>query len=336
MAIDRSLPAWDRPVLSSVAAIVDGTAHVRTSVDAVERVADWMAHEAFAPPAGGPAGPFDWGDDPDRLIDATMLKASLDFAFTDFETGVKFEVDYLSRRWSDSEAMFACLHRALADGVPLLDGAYLAAVTRSDLARIFEGNIEMPMLDERVVILHEVGERLVSHHDGRFHNFIRSCPTRMYAGGEGVLERLVVEFPRFDDVSDYQGRQVVVYKLAQLALWSLHLAVGDRGGFALRDLDHMTAFADYIVPVGLRLMGVLEYSRELEERINGGDHIPRDSDEEIEIRAHTVYATALLTEAVNARRGEGRGLVIPQIDFRLWSAYHTTTWPHHLTRTVMY
>jgi len=334
--IEKRLPAWDRPVLASIVAVVDKTAHVRTSTDAIVQVADWMAFESFAPPAGGPAGPFDWGSDPDRLIDATMLKASLDFAFTDFETGVKFEVDYQGRRWSDSEAMFACLHRALAGGVPLLDGGYLAGVTRSDLEAIFQGNIEMPMLDERVEILRGVGERLVAGHGGRFHGFIRSCSDRMYADGEGVLERLVVEFPRFDDVSAYRGRDVVIYKLAQLALWSLHLAVGEKGGFALRDLDNMTAFADYIVPVGLRLMGILEYSAGLEERINAGDHIPRDSDEEIEIRAHTVYATALLTEAINARRGEGRSLVIPEIDFRLWSAYHTTTWPHHLTRTVMY
>jgi hypothetical protein len=129
---------------------------------------------------------------------------------------------------------------------------------------------------------------------------------------------------------------VVIHKLAQLALWSLHLAVGEERGFALKDLDHMTAFADYIVPVGLRVMGILEYSDDLESRIMEGDMIPRDSDEEIEIRAHSLYATALLTEAINERRGEGRRLVIPQIDFRLWSAYHATTWPHHLTRTVMY
>ena len=334
--IERELPAWERPVLASVVDVVGETRHVTTSEDAIERVADWMAFESFSPPTGGPAGPFDWGADPDELIDATMLKASLDFAFTDFSTGVKFEVDYQGRRWSDSEAMFACLHRAVASGTPLLDGSYLAGIERSDLESIFNGNIEMPMLDERVDILREVGERLVASHSGRFHGFIRSCPDRMYGDGDGVLERLVAEFPRFDDVSDYHGRQVVIYKLAQLALWSLHLAVGPEGGFTLRDLDHMTAFADYIVPVGLRLMGILEYAPELEARIRSGDHIPRDSDEEIEIRAHTVYATALLTEAINARRGDARPLVIPEIDFRLWSAYHTTAWPHHLTRTVMY
>ena len=26
----------------------------------------------------------------------------------------------------------------------------------------------------------------------------------------------------------------------------------------------------------------------------------------------------------------------PQVDARLWTHYHTTFWPHHLTRTIMY
>ena len=26
----------------------------------------------------------------------------------------------------------------------------------------------------------------------------------------------------------------------------------------------------------------------------------------------------------------------PQIDARLWTHFHTTTWPHHLIRTTMY
>lgn len=329
--------AWEWPVLASAAAAVPLTSHVATDHDAVSQVAQWMAYEAFPPPHSGPAGPFDWGDDPDDVIDATMLKACLDFAFTDFDSGVKFEIDYQGRRWSDSEAMFACLHAAIAAGTPLLEGGFLATITVDDLERIFSGgSVAMPMLPERAAILNEVGERLASHHGGRFHRFIRSCPPQMYAAGEGMLERLVAEFPRFRDESDYRGMRVTIHKLAQLALWSLHLAVGPRGGCELRDLGRMTAFADYIVPVALRVMGVLRYSRHLEDRIMSGVPLARDSEEEIEIRAHTLYATALLTDALNERRPSDRRLVIPQVDYRLWSAYHATTWPHHLTRTVMY
>ena len=49
-----------------------------------------------------------------------------------------------------------------------------------------------------------------------------------------------------------------------------------------------------------------------------------------------IYATALLTEEINARRPPEMQVIIPQVDARLWASYHETHWPHHLTRTIMY
>ena len=60
------------------------------------------------------------------------------------------------------------------------------------------------------------------------------------------------------------------------------------GQFPLADIDKMTAFADYIVPVGLRLLGIMTYSPELEHAINTYQMIPRDSRQEFEIRAHCI------------------------------------------------
>ena len=56
----------------------------------------------------------------------------------------------------------------------------------------------------------------------------------------------------------------------------------------------------------------------------------------MEIRAHCIYATALLREEVNKIRPADKQIIIPQIDARLWMPYHTTFWPHHLTKTIMY
>lgn len=127
-----------------------------------------------------------------------------------------------------------------------------------------------------------------------------------------------------------------MHKLAQLWLWQLHMALASEGALAVADLDRMTAFADYIVPVALRLMDILSYTPELEDAINRGELIAADSPEEVEIRAHTLYATALLTDAINRIRPPSAALVVPQVDFRLWKAYHATFWPHHRTRTTMY
>jgi len=98
----------------------------------------------------------------------------------------------------------------------------------------------------------------------------------------------------------------------------------------------MTAFADYIVPAGLQVMGVLTYSDDLAATIRDGRLLEADSAEEVEIRAHTIYATALLAEEVNSRRAPAAQVIDPQIDARLWTHFHTTTWPHHLIRTTMY
>ncbi len=327
---------WSTPVLTSVIPVVADSQHVRTSPEGVRSVAAWMAYEEFDFPGGGVVDGLTTDTDPDHLMDLTMFETTLNFAFTDFDSGTKFEVIRNGRTYSDTEAMVVCIQEAITRGVPILDGEYLATVTRSDLETIFAGNIEMPMLDERVEILNEVGAILVQRYGGHFHRFVRDCTPAMYADGDGVLERLVTEFPRFNDVSAYHGHEVQIHKLAQLGFWMLHRALQASGVWHLSDLSNMTAFADYIVPVGLNLMGILEYSEDLAERINGGERIERDSDEEIEIRAHTLYATALLTDAVNAIRPHDKQLLIPQIDYRLWKTYHATFKPHHLTRTVMY
>ena len=332
----RSTSKWRRPILQSVLPVVERCRYVSTAEERVRSVARWMAYEHFVIPDDSGTGPFNMGNDPDFLIDVNLFVAALNFAFTDFDSSVKFACDYQGRTWSDSEAMFARIHEAINAGTDLTSGGFLATVTRQDLAQVFAGNIELPMLDERVEILNEIGVTLVDHYDGAFHNFVHSCAPAMYAGGDGLMERLVTEFTRFNDVSDYHGHKVEFHKLPQLALWSMHRALHRTGEWALTDIDDMTAFADYIVPVSLRLMGMIEYTPQLEARIVAGDMIERDSDEEIEIRAHTLYATALLTDAINEIRPADQQVVVPQIDFRLWNAYHATFWPHHLTRTVMY
>jgi hypothetical protein len=323
------------PVLDSLRPVIEHSRDVRTNVDKILEVAGWMAYEELPMPEYPlPAGIK--ASDPNDIIDLIMVSDAIDTAFTDFKTHVKFQVDYEGQRWSDSDAMFACLKRAMNSGVPILDGQYLAKLTRAEMARIFAGNIEMPMLDEKTEVWRQVGAVLVEKYGGRFHNFIHSCPTKLYDNRNGLVERMAKEFPRFNDVSEYDGHEIKFLKLAQLGLWFCYTTFHRTGGFRLDDVDKMTTFADYIVPVALRLMGITSYSEALERAINTYQMIPRDSTQEIEIRAHCIYSTALLREEVNKIRPPDLQIIIPQIDARLWTHYHTTTWPHHLTRTIMY
>ncbi len=192
------------------------------------------------------------------------------------------------------------------------------------------------MLEEKISLFQQAGKVLAAKYGGHYYNFIRSGSPRLYDKGNGLVERLAAEFPRYNDVSNYDGHEIKFYKLTQLGFWQIDSGLGPHGGFKLEDAQKMTAFADYIVPVALRLMGMTSYSPGLEKAINTYQMIARDNRQEVEIRAHCLYATALLADEINKLRPPERQVIIPQIDARLWTHYHTTTWPHHLTRTIMY
>jgi len=323
------------PVLDSVRYAVESSRDVHTQYEKIVEVASWMAYEELPMPEF--TLPFGVGQgDANTAIDFVMVADSIDTAFTDFANQEKFQVDYLGQHWSDSDAEFACIKRAVDNGVPFLDGNYLAKMTRVELDRIFEGNIQMPMLDEKLAVLHQVGKVLAEKYGGRFHKFVHSCSPKLYDHGNGLVDRLVNDFPRFNDVSILDGQEIKFYKLAQLGMWMLFATLHQAGKFRLDDPQKMTAFADYIVPVALRLHGITSYSDQLEKAIHSHQIIPRDSRWEIEIRAHCIYATAVLTEEINKLRPPELQVIIPQIDARFWTHFHTTTWPHHLTPTIMY
>ncbi len=263
------------PVLDSLAYVIERSRDVQTRVSRIAEVAGWMAYEEL--PMPDYALPLGAGEnDPDWIMDFILTASCIDTAFTDFSSQVKFQVDYAGRHWSDSDALFASMKRALDEGIPILNGEFLAAVTRTEMVK------------------------------------------------------------RFRDVSDYDGHTVKIYKLPQLAVWFLYLSLNKTGQFPIGDLERMTAFADYIVPAALHLLGITSYSQDLEHAVRSHQLIARDSRWEIEIRAHCIYASALLAEDINKLRAPDMQIIVPQVDFRLWSHYHTTWWPHHLTRTIMY
>lgn len=323
------------PVLESIRYAVESSRDVSTSYDKLLEVASWMACEGLPLPEF--ALPFGVGDGgTNEVIDFILVADCIDTAFTDFVSHETFQADYAGRHWLDSEAEFACLKRAMDEGKRILDGDYLATVTRKELDDIFSGNIPMPMLDEKLEVLHGVGAVLAAKYDGRFHKFVQSCSPRLYDSGNGLIERMVSEFPRFRDVSLLDGHEIKFYKLAQLGVWMLYSTLHPKGRFQLDDVEKMTAFADYIVPMALRLHGITCYSEKLEQAIQSRQLIPRDSRWEIEIRAHCIYATALLCEEVNKKRPASKQVIIPQIDARFWTHFHAADGPHHLTRTIMY
>jgi putative queuosine salvage protein len=320
------------PVLDSVLPVVHASRDVSVDLDRLAEHAGWLAYEELPPPAFLLPFPLDLSRD--EIVDFVLTATSINFAFTDFETRVRWEVEDGGRVYADADGLHFCLWRALGEGVPVLDGAWLASVSESDLRRLFSGgNSELQLLAERARILREVGSALVERHDGRFANVLGSR-TRLYDDGDGFLEILVRDFPRFADVASYNGETVRFWKLAQLAVWILEATLPDGAGFG--DLDRLTAFADYIVPAALRVLGITQYSDALEAAVREGRLIDAGSPWEVEIRAHTIYACDELARRINELRPPDLRVIVPQVDARLWVPFHRTHYPHHLTRTIYY
>jgi hypothetical protein len=321
----------DHPILDSVLPVIRASRDVTTDVAKLTEHAQWLAYEELPFPRFLP--PF--GLDRNEIVDFVLVANLMNFAYTDFETGVRFDVVHDGAVLADADALLFCLRRAFDVGIAVLDGAYLANVSAEELRHILRGGTtELQMLDERAAILREAGAALVEKHGGRFHHLVAGASPKLYDGGNGMLETLVRDVPRFNDVAQYDGQEVQFHKLAQLAFWMLHVTLP--GGLGVSDLDRLAAFADYIVPVGLRAMEIIRYSDELERAIDDRRLIEAGSPWEVELRAHTIYATALLTDEVNRLRPPELQVIVPQIDARFWVAFHKTHRPHHLTKTIYY
>jgi hypothetical protein len=212
-----------------------------------------------------------------------------------------------------------------------LDPAALAEMTEADLADILAGEGTIPLLAERAANLRELGAGLRDHWGGSVALFIEA------AGGSAPrLARLLArDFASFDDVATYAGREVRFYKRAQIAVADLWGALGGQGLGAFRDLEHLTAFADYKVPQVLRRLGILVYDAHLAGLVDSRAELPPGSAEEVEIRAATIWGVEELRRALAAA---GRSVRAFEIDWYLWEEGQRVRddRPYHRTRTIYY
>ena len=98
-----------------------------------------------------------------------------------------------------------------------------------------------------------------------------------------------------------------------------------------RNIDALTAFADYKIPQVLRELGILEYSTTLAQKVDSRIELAPGSEEEVEIRAGTIIAVEDIRQATSGN------LTAADIDHYLWLAgQRTHARPYHRTRTIAY
>lgn len=179
--------------------------------------------------------------------------------------------------------------------------------------------------------LRELGSFVLERHQGSFTALIDSADH----SAERLAE-IVSEMTYFQDVSDYHGLLVPLYKRAQITASDLSLAFAGQGYGHFEDLDKLTIFADNLVPHVLHVDGVIRYSEALAARIGRAELIPAGSPEEIEIRAVALHAVEQLVATL---RTSGQRVSAQQLDVLLWNRGQAPRYkalPRHRTRTVFY
>jgi hypothetical protein len=179
----------------------------------------------------------------------------------------------------------------------------LAAMDALTIAAVVGQDPDHPLMAQFAAALRDAGARLQAEHGGRFLGPVEA------ADSIPALAAIFAGWDAFADVSTYQGREVPLYKRAQLAAADLH-----RVGIAdLPGVERLTAFADNLVPHVLRLDGVLQLDPDLTARIEAEELLVHGSPEEVELRAAAVHAVELLASAT-----EG-ALTPAEIDSALWN-----------------
>ena len=321
-------PFWD-----SLRPIWDSPTCVRVSHSDVVRVANALATEEFPVPSWHePVFP----DKDEEFFDFIAVGNSINFAFTNFDTGKSFTTEYRGSSWRGAFGMWACLRRATENGVAVTSGELLSSLTPSKCYELFAGDPSIPMMEERSAILQEVGRVLCEHYGGRFHNLLAGSNGRAF-GSEGLVTQLLQHFASFRDESLHKksGTLLQFHKRAQLlAMMYQGRAKGSTLLRPLSDSAYLGPIADYSVPRALHAQGILKYSPELESRIISRAEVPKDSPEEQEIRAQATNAQIQLLSEINSRRHDR--LTFLELDFKLWMLGRSVVTPHHLTRTTAY
>lgn len=277
------------------------------------------------------ACPFTYHDlSLENEIDFRFLVDSQAFCFWGYPH--KWTVEYQGKQIDGWWAMLACFKRAYESSVPILDGAYLFQLNLSQAKQLFYGKPEIPLLKKRIEILTGIGHALVENNQGRFHYFLN----QKNISALSLLDQITQTFPGFRDIHQYQNKQIIFHKKAQLLVSDLAHIKGIENKITITNLDQLTGKADYKIPALLRNHGILEYSSELAKIVDNRITIPAGSVIEVEIRASMIWATELISQGLKKQGILSSPIELDNILWVMSQEKSPQDKPYHLTLTTDY
>lgn len=211
---------------------------------------------------------------------------AINFCFWAKEGEEKWTVEYpkdnfISNGWY---GLVSAIERARKEGIPILNAEYLKSMNIEDAEYIFRSanSTSIPLLDERLKILNSIGKTLLGKYDGDIYNLLSK--TDLDVGN--IAKEIVKNFPSFEDLTYLDDKQIYFYKRAQIFAYDVTLLPELKG----KNLESLTAFADYKIPQMLRAFKIIKYSKDLADKVDNFAILEYGSREEIEIRASTIWA----------------------------------------------
>ncbi len=189
-----------------------------------------------------------------------------------------------------------------------------------------KGNVTIPLLENRYQNL-EAMNAFLKQKDTSFYELIKDLTV-----DSELLSFIVNSLPYYEDVSTYNGNQILFYKRAQLLTSDiLHVRKSKEG--IDTDYSHLIGCADYKIPQVMRCYGMLEFSDNLANLVDSKIALPAGSSEEIEIRANTLKVIEYIYEKLDKKYSR---MDINDFIWLLGQDKTKMTKPYHRTLTSHY
>jgi len=317
-------------VLETAKNVAEKSRQVRINHEALKKFSrELVEHGTFAP-AWDEEHHYKGKDE--GTVAYLLVVDTVNFCFWPPPGEKKWEISYRGKMYSGYYGLAVSLKKALESRIPITDASFLASLTLKQLNDVLAGTGVLQLTEERLWNLQELGRVLLEKYQGQASELVADAR----GSALKLVRALASGFSSFRDQATYQGRKVFFYKRAQLFAADLHGALGGKGLGNFCDMKELTAFADYKLPQVLRHAGVFTYSPGLAEKVDRMIRLDPGSEEEVEIRASTIWATERLHQEMKYL---GKDVNASEIDWLLWNLGQDDQFrakPYHRTVTTFY
>uniref|UniRef100_A0A8C5Q6Y7 Queuosine 5'-phosphate N-glycosylase/hydrolase n=1 Tax=Leptobrachium leishanense TaxID=445787 RepID=A0A8C5Q6Y7_9ANUR len=248
-------------------------------------LAGWKALHELNPQSSG-----------EDAVNWVFFADTLNFSFWSESDDKKYLVKYKGKEYSGYWSFCAAMNRALDEGIPLTSASYYSNITLDQLKYVLrsDSDFPIPMIEERLEVLHQTGRILVEKYGGSFFNVLKQSEKSAVK----LLQLVVENFPSYRDEAIFQGVQVAFYKRAQILIGDLWGALEGKDDGCFHDIRQITMFADYRIPQALVHFGAMRYSEKLLNKLNEGWLFQNGDLEEVELRGCSIWAVELICEQI--------------------------------------